>query len=212
MNSIGLKQTVLLVVLAAMTGAFYYYSYIHLAPAQRIVKTKVSVKQGEISTMRQEMTELKNGFNKFLDYKQKYDNIVSLGFFDDQNRLEAQKLIQLIQEKSRVISAKYAIRPLKQEDNERAEAADHNVVATEIDFNIDAVEDSDIYDFFFMLTQGFPGHIEVRNFSITKVADVTQPLLRKIGSGDPEAVVQGTISITWRTLRKNENEEEGSTS
>lgn len=201
MNGISFKQILLLVILALLAGAGYYYSYVYLAPAKLDAQRAAGAEQGKISTMRAEMAELQAGYDKFVDIKDDYDQIVAVGFFDDQNRLEAQKLIRIIQEQSRVISAKYSIKPLTEAVNESAKAAGKVLVETSADFILEAVEDADIYNFVFMLSEGFPGHIEIQEFNIKKVKDVTQPLLRQIGSGQATTLVEATMKVTWRTLR-----------
>ncbi|NCO02965.1 MAG: hypothetical protein GW903_02100 [Alphaproteobacteria bacterium] len=201
MNGISFKQILLFIVLATSVGCGYYYSYIYLAPAKLAAQREAGAEQGAISSMRQEMVDLQAGYDKFVDIKDEFDQIQSLGFFDDQNRLEAQNLIRIIQEQSRVISAKYSIKPLNEEQNEAAKVAGKILVATNADFIIQAVEDADIYNFVFMLTEGFPGHIDIQEFNIKKLKDVTQPLLRQIGSGDAVPLVEATMKLTWRTLK-----------
>lgn len=209
MNGISFKQILLLAILLGLVAGGYYYSYIYLAPAKLSIQREAGVEQGKISSMRQEMADLQAGYDKFVDIKDDYDQIQGIGFFDDQNRLEAQKLIRVIQEQSRVISAKYSIKPLDEEDNESAKAAGKILVATNADFIIQAVEDADIYNFIFMLTEGFPGHIEIQQFNIKKLKDVTQPLLRQIGSGKATALVEATMKVTWRTLKDDPSASEG---
>jgi len=214
MNGVSAKQILIIIILLGLTGAGYYYSNVYTAPVQRQLGGQISMAKSETATMRQEMSDLQSGYDKFVDIKDDYDFLVNVGFFDEQDRLETQKLIEIIQKQSRVISAKYSIKPLSVVDSSLAESANAQLLLTNTDFVITAVEDADIYNFVFLLTKGFPGHVEVTDFNIKKLTDVTQPLLRQIGSGQVVPLVEATLKIKWSTLKKfpdivEDKEEEG---
>lgn len=207
MSSVGTKQIFLIILLALLTGAFYYYAYVYIVPVDRNLNAQIAAQQSEMGTMQQEMQDLQNGYNKFLDFKDQYDQLIKVGFFDAQDRLRAERFMQLAQEKSRVISAGYSIKPLKVIPNDKAKAVGYDLISTDIDVVVEALEDKDLFNFFFLLRNGLPGHVEVIDFDITKAADVTQPILRKIGSGDYEPLVKAVIKLRWKTLRQQANVE-----
>jgi len=98
------------------------------------------------------------------------------------------------------MNARYTIKPAKSLVTDKSKEAGHKILETDIDFTLDAIEDSDIYRFVYNLNYGFPGQIAINRFSISRDVAITQPLLRKIGTGGAEALVTGKLNVTWRTM------------
>ena len=206
MNNIGTTRLFFIVLLAVSAGALYYYASIFLEPKSRMLKRSISAENAEISKMSQDIQELRSGYKKFVDDKDRFELVRDVGFFEDQDRLRIQSLITTIQEKSRVLSARYKIQPVEIEDNKKAEDVSHQLISTPMEFTLEALEDKDIYDFFFMLTEGFPGHIEVQAFNVERKSNITQPMLRRIGSGVYDPIVTASIKVVWRNMVENNDE------
>ena len=91
-------------------------------------------------------------------------------------------------------------------ESKRAKDANYKMVATDIQFDLEAIEDVDIYKFLYVLTYGFPGQVVVNDFTVSRDVEVTQPLLRRIGSGQSEPIVQSSVRISWYTMVPEDND------
>jgi hypothetical protein len=45
----------------------------------------------------------------------------------------------------------------------------------------------------------------IQDISFSRNVEVTQPLLRKIGSGAKEAIVKSSLNVIWQTMVPDEN-------
>jgi len=204
-KAIGYNKVFLIGLLSACLVAVFLYNQRFLKPdldkKNRILRTNSS----EISEMTDNLNKLSEGLQKFEKQKADFERVQNLGFFDSQNRVEARQIITEIQQESRLLSAKYQISPAQSVGNKMAQEAGSKILTTAIKFDLEAIEDSDIYKFIYILNYAFPGQLAINDFSMSREVEVTQPILRKIGVGQAEALVKASMSVTWKTMVPDES-------
>ncbi len=197
---IGLQKVLMIAVFAGLLVlAVGYKTYVLDASNTTLVR-EVGGKEGELSTMYSNIADLRASLEKFEAQKEQFKTVAALGFFDPQDRVDTRTRINLLQRESRLISARYTLSPVVIEQNKKAAEAKQKVLFTEIKFDLEAIDDADIYSFIKLLNYGFPGNIKITSFNMKRDGELNYPTLRKIGSGGGVSLVQATLHVEWRTM------------
>lgn len=204
-KAIGLNKVFLILLLAGFLAAMFMYGQYVLSPSLKKQQSQLSSGKGEISSITNNLNLLTSGLEKFEKQKDDFEKIRNLGFFNPQNRVEAKQIITAIQKESRLKVKTYSIKPAVTLSNKKSKDAGYKILRTDMGFNLEAIEDADIYKFFYILNYGFPGQVIINNFSMSRDMDITQPLLRKIGVGQSEAIIKADLSVSWQTIVPDEN-------
>lgn len=200
-RAIGLQRFLILILLAGLTIFLLFVGSFTLKPDLENKQVELNRYRAEISEMTANIDQLASGMEQFEQQKSTFERVQGLGFFDPQNRQETRQRISAMQKESRLISAKFNIKPAVAEPNEKAKEAGYKIINTDMDFTLEAVEDSDIYNFVYLLNYGFPGQILIKEFGVHRDKEITQELIRKIGVEDPDpVVVVGRLVVNWRTM------------
>lgn len=197
---IGVRRILGILALAALLVLLFFYSNFLMKPGIQLSQQQLMKNKAEVSEMSNDIDKLTQGIELFTTQKDEFLSIKELGFFDPQDRVEARRRLNAMQEESRLLSAKYTIKQARSAKNEKAAAAGYKVLDTEIDFEFEALEDTDIYNFIYLLNYGFPGMVQIDALSLVRDVEITQPLLRNIGNGDYEALVTGSMRVSWITM------------
>ena len=199
-KTVGYTKAFLILALAIFSGLCAFYIYMKAQPDLKTVERNLQGANGQILQMQTDMDDLAKGFAQFEEEKLDYAKLQNLGFFNDQDRSKTKNIIEEMQRESRLLSARYSLSPARRLDEDRARDAGYDLVSTDINFTLDAIEDADIYRFVYLLNYGFPGQVKITSLSIKKNQDVTQPLLRQIGIGQAEPLITATLKASWRTM------------
>ena len=202
-GSLGIQKITTLLVLVALLAFIYGYGVMTLGAKNTKIDQELRANQSEFSEITTNIEDLRTGIKKFSEQKNTFEKLSDLGFFDSQNRLEMRRRFNDMQEKSRLISARYSISPANVEENKKATEAGYEIRSTIIDFTLEAIEDVDIFKFIYLLNYGFPGQVSIEGLSISRDVDITPTLLQKIGSGELVAVIGATMRVNLRTMVKN---------
>lgn len=187
---------VLLILNAGLVAGLYYY----LTPRKEVasrdlrnVKSQISLREDDIVNLQLEREEL-------LAQQDTFESLKEKGFLGEQDRIVAREMIEHIRELSRVLAVRYTIKPAVVETNEEISKAGHVILSSPFRVEIDALDDIDIYRFIYLLKTGFHGHISFDRLNLVKGQEVTESVLRQIGSGSPVVLVRGVLDFTWRTI------------
>ncbi len=199
-KSIGFTKVFLIFLLGCFIAATAFYAYSIATPSLKKVDRKLRQSKTEIAEMTTNMNLLADELNNFEKQKDDFAKLQKLGFFDDQNRVKTRRMIQAMQKESRLLSAKFTVSPADRKFNKLSDDAGYDLLLTNMSFDLEAIEDSDIYKFVYLLNYGFPGQIKIDSLSIVKKGNVTQPVLRQIGVGEAQPLVTGQLNASWRTM------------
>jgi hypothetical protein len=204
-KSIGYNLFFIIFLLASVGAGLFFYNLKMLQPDVAKQNGKLLSLQGEVSQITNNLDRLKNQLDTFEKEKIDFSKVQSLGFFDSQDRVAARRMIDAIQKDSQLVNARYTIKPARNISNEKLREAGYKILETQINFDLEALNDIDIYHFINSLSNGFPGQLVIQDISFSRNVEVTQPLLRKIGSGAKEAIVKSSLNVIWQTMVPDEN-------
>lgn len=202
---IGTKRLVVLMVLLCLNGALGAGAYLYLIPQNANLNRELSQIRAEISSKRTESDRFRQEFDEIQKEKGKFQNLEAQGFLSDQNRAASQKRIDVIQKYSRVLRLAYNIERSTAEEIDTARDANRVVIKSPVSFDIDAVDDMDVFSFLYLLENGFIGHTAVTSFELERVLDLNDVTMRQIGSGVDTVLVRSNIKVDWKTLMNRDD-------
>ena len=199
-NLLGPKKIAVIVILLVLNigAAFTTYSYFTPIGAKmkkqiRTITAETRAKQADIEQLRRETTEI-------VDQKSFYDDLEKIGFFSDQNRIEARRNIEDIQRISRALRVQYDMKPAEVIPNTISEDSGYVFLDTPVSINIDVIDDADLYKFIYWIQASFPGHVSFRKISVKRKLDVNEANLKKISDSNPQPMVSGIVEFRWKTM------------
>lgn len=197
---LGTKRVLVLVMLIAFNAALAASVYLYLSPAvekkereMRALKGQISSKQGDISRMQVE-------FDKLAEQQNRFEQLKGKGFFFNQDRRQAEIVLENIQKQAGVISARAEMQAGVIEENEEAKKAEYNLLKSQGRIHIEALDAVDIYRYLYFISYYFPGHVTFKDIAMERKSDVTGPILRAIASGSNPPLVQADVELIWRTM------------
>lgn len=199
-NSLSFRKILTICLLAALALGLYLYGSMVLAPAQKRSQNEFRNQEAQYNIMQTNMNDLASGLEMFDQQKDKFERLTKVGFFDSQDRLKIRNLINELQKESRLMSARYTIASVETEENELAEKAGYKIITTLMNFNLEALNDADIYEFIYLMNYGFPGHISISALEIKRDLDITPTLIQKVGLGEDVSIVGASLSVTLKTM------------
>ncbi len=197
---IGGRRLLVLLTMVILNALLAAGFYLYLEPQKDQLSKEVRRVQGQISSRETDISSLQLEREKLLEQQGTFEKLKQLGFFSAQDRILARERIEEIRELSRVLAIKYTIKPASLETNDEIKKAGHIVLSSPFNVEIDALDDIDIYRFIYLLKTSFPGHVSFDKMEVIKSQDVTESVLRQIGSGTPVVLVRAKIDFTWRTI------------
>jgi chromatin segregation and condensation protein Rec8/ScpA/Scc1 (kleisin family) len=197
---IGGRRLLVILVMVLVSAAMAAGLYMYLEPKKVELTREYRTIQGKISSREQDIANLQLEREKLLEQKDTFEDLKKLGFFSAQDRIVARERIEEIRELSRVLAVRYTIKPAILETNEEIKKAKHIILSSPFHLEIDALDDIDIYRFIYLLKTSFPGHVSFDKIELRRMQDVTESVLRQIGSGNPVVLVNARIEFTWRTI------------
>ena len=197
---LGIKKVFLLLLLIVVAVSLFVLNTYYLAPQTNKLQKELQINEAEARDLTAKINTLANNHERFSEQKTRFDFIQQTGFFNPQQRLEVRKLITELKVRSGVTSVRFSMGAVNVETNDKAQEVNHKLLKTEVTYDVGAIEDTDIYNFLFMLSYGFPGIIEIKDVMIERPAKLTQPVLRKVGAGESVVLVKANIKTVWWTL------------
>jgi outer membrane murein-binding lipoprotein Lpp len=203
--SIGYKKSLVLFALAAVLGVLVFSTYVVFQPKADASKTELMSLQAQASTLQSEVDQMRLDFTQFDSKKAVFENISRMGFFNDQNRVLARERFDTLQKLSKIMSARYEIKPAKIFSQDIPLETGFVVMESPITMTLTALDDLDIYRFIYYLNYGFPGHVTISNLDIKREGVITPEILKEIGTGNPPALITAKMEMQWRTMARKES-------
>lgn len=203
--SIGYKKSLLLLVLAGVLGVLVFLTYVVFQPKAASSEIELATLTAQSSTLQAEVDQMRQDFTQFDSKKAMFENISRMGFFNDQNRVLARERFDTLQKLSKIMSARYEIKPAKIYSQDIPLETGFVVMESPITITLTALDDLDIYRFVYYLNYGFPGHITIEKLDIKREGEITPEVLKEIGKGNPPALITATMEMQWRTMARKES-------
>ena len=199
-NVIGAKRLIIFLVLLLINISFAAGVYLYIYPAEKKAEKKVKTLRGQISTLQSDIDRMQIEFDQLDQQQAAFDALKDDGFFSIQLRSVAKEKLKDIQEQSKVISAVANVYAGKVEDNQEAAKAKYKILSSPIEIELKAFDDADIYNYIYMITNSFPGHLSVDSIVIDRILDVNATVLRSIATGTNPELLEAKIYMSWRTM------------
>lgn len=204
-SSIGYKKSLLLLILVGLFAFLAFSTYFMFQPKAESSKAELQKLEAQATALQSDIDQMRQDFAQFDSKKALFENISRMGFFNDQNRVLARERFDTLQKLSKIMSARYEIRPAKIFSQDVPIETGFVVMESPITITLSALDDIDIYRFIYYLNYGFPGHIAIDRLEIKREGEVSPEILKAIGRGNPSALVTATMELQWRTMARKES-------
>lgn len=197
---LGKKRILLLALLVALNAIFAAVVYLYLIPQTEGQEKKLKSINNQVKTVQQDLEFTRQEFDQLEVQKEQFEKLRDKGFFDTQKRRQAEDVLQQIQKQSGVISATASIGAGKTIENEDAKKAAHVVLESPISVKIEGLDDVSIYNYVYLLQNFFPGHVYVKDITMTRMQEVTGSVLRSVAGGQNPVMVVAILNLNWSTM------------
>lgn len=209
---LGPKVLITLLIMAAVTGSVAYGHFEHLVPMREQKTTELNALKAAIEARRREVAQLKEEYVLLKEQLEAFTQLGLQGFFNNQNRVEAQDSFNQLGELSGLLNTRYAISSGVLVTDQRAADAKYVLLRSPVQLDIVSLDDVDVYTFIKALQERFPGNVDILSVDLNRKMSVTAPILRQIGSGDPVKMVEAKVTFDWRTMAPQDKLDEFDTS
>ncbi len=197
---LGTKRILMLVFLIAINVALATSVYLFLIPQEVKKRTELNQLRNKVAGVRGDINRMLVEFDQLALQQNRYEKLKERGFFYNQDRRQAQIVLESIQKQAGVVAAVANIQAGASEDNAEAQKAEYKILSSPMKIHVEAIDPVDIYRYVYLLDNFFPGHIMIQDVRMERTGEVTGPVLRGIASGSNPVLVQADLNITWRTM------------
>ena len=197
---LGAKRIMMLFILVAVNVVLAATVYLFLIPQEVTKRNELNVLRNKTAGVRGDIDRMLVEFDQLALQQNRYEKLKERGFFYNQDRRQAQIVLESIQKQAGVVAAVANIQAGISEDNPEAQKAEYKVLRSPMKIHIEAFDPVDIYRYVYLLDNFFPGHIMIEDIRIERTGEVTGPVLRGIASGSNPVLVQADLNVTWRTM------------
>lgn len=197
---IGIKRLVVLIFFIAVNACLAGFVYMYLMPEADNQERRERVLRSEVSRIGADIDRLYVEFEQMDKQKDRYNQLKEKGFFSVQSRSDAKKMFSVLQNKSNVVSAVVNVKSGTILDDQDAQNARHKILVSQINIDIEAFDDVDVYKYIDLLDKTIPGHVSVDMIEMKRVRDVNAAVLRAISSGANPVMVKANLKLSWRTM------------
>lgn len=199
-NILGIRRIVILVAFLMLNAALVFLYYNVFSPQLVSKEQEKNGLLGQIGGVRNELNNIQIEFSLLEEQQKNFNKLEAIQFFDKQDRRRAQEILEVMQDRSSVLSAKASISGGALIDHPEAERAQHKILESSIQIEISAMEDTDIFRYLWLLENRFPGYVDIKTFTLERKVDVNRELLQKIISGEKPEIVSAKIAADWKTM------------
>lgn len=203
---IGRKRFLILVVVAMINIILAAFLFLWINPSSQDAEMQLNSLTAQISTLQNDITTVKDQIQRTRDNIPYFEQLKQIGFFDSQDRFEAERVIQRIQARSGIQKASFAIDELQDVRDDLATQAKYRLVRSNIEIsNFNSYDDLEVYKLIFYMNNNFPGHTRLTELTMSRPLDITVQDLQEIN--DPEKnkfFVKGSANFEWYTMIEDE--------
>lgn len=204
-RAIGFQRFMIIMFLIGVSTLMGVFQFTMAIPKKRQAYADLQAVQSQTSTLKTELENMQTNMHIFEARKNVFKEMEQKEFFGTQDRADARDRVERIQKLSKILNAKYEIRPAVIEEQDVPETFEYTVIKSDVKIQMTAVDDTDIYRFIYYLNYGFPGHVVIKDLSMVRNIDIDENILKEIGGGTPPTIVEATLDLEWRTMaRKDE--------
>jgi len=197
---LGKKRIIILAILAGANLLLAYLVYMTLAPGLETKQRDLQGAVNQVTSVRSDISRMQIEFDQLATQQDRYNKLRDSGFFNDQKRDQAEKILATIQKQAGVVSAVATIKAGVLEDNAEAAKADYKLLSSPISIHIEAVDPLDVIRYLYLLQRFFPGHLAIQTITFERKSEINGTILRSIASGANPTLVSSDIDLLWQTM------------
>lgn len=197
---LGAKRVFLLLGLLAVNVLLAASLYLFFIPNQASLKQQLSASQSRSSTLQTDIQRMQMEFDQLETQRAEFEALKARGFFNLQDRRQAELMFTKIQRESSVIAAAAKISAGVLETNEEAQKANYKLLVSNVTVDIKAIDDVDVYKYIYLIHHFFPGHVTIKKIDMERKAQINGTILRAVSSGQNPELVAAKIEMEWRTM------------
>ena len=209
---LGPKVVIMILLLAIFNALAGYAVYTYLMPLRIQKEAELEALKAETAARYAEVAKLKEEFVSLQNQLREFKSLEAQGYFSNQNRVDAQSSFNTLRELAGLLNTRYSISVGERIEDPAAIAANHVVLKSAVKLQIESLDDVDVYTFVKALEEKFPGSVDITKFELHRDQNITAPLLRQIGSGQPVKLVSSEVEFDWRTMADKDRLDEFDTS
>lgn len=203
---IGIKRTLILAILLAANLAVAGVLFLGILPMKSRASMQLIAVQGEISTLRNKIGNVKQELDDFDRNLPKYEKLKSGGFFSPQDRFQLERDLAAVQEKSGIEGFSYSVSEVKTLENDDAKRSNSRIIKSEIAIeNPYVLVDGDFYNFINVMMAEFPAHVRLQSFQLARKYDLDNETLKKIRTQEIKTLLNAKVVFEWMTIVPEED-------
>lgn len=199
---LGTKRIIVLLALIALNSALAAFVFMYVQPELKTSERTLRSLKSKESQTRSDITNMQMEFDQLENQQAEFDTLKDDGFFSNQSRRDAQAVFLKAEKESGVLEAIVSVKPGEVVEDEEAKKAEYVLLESEVSVVLKGVDDRDIYVYIDKLQDNFPGHLSVEKFSMRRLANVSETVLRAIAGGQKPPLVEARVGLLWRTMVK----------
>ena len=202
MRILGTKRILMLLFLVAINVAMAASVFVFLQPQRMKKEAELGRVKAQVATSQSDINRMLVEFDQLEVQQKEFENLKSRGFFSNQGRRSAEKVLEQIQQQAGVILAVADIRPGQLEDNEEAAKAEYKILKSPLAIKVTAIDSRDVFRYIYLLEKSFPGYLTFNRIRMERKAEVTGTVLRAIAADmdNPPVMVEAEIEMVWNTM------------
>ncbi|MBL8640790.1 MAG: hypothetical protein JNL76_01590 [Alphaproteobacteria bacterium] len=197
---LGSKRLMFICCMVGGLGLLAYAYYNFIVPAHEKSTQELATSKSAVREKYQEVARLKEEYVLLQSQLRAYKELEARGFFNDQERASAVDKLDKLSKYAGLLKANLKFGSGKLVQDSGAEAAGQVIVKSPVSIEAKSIDDVDVYSFMKFVEEKFPGRIDIVTFSLSRMEIFDATILRKIGSGEPTALVDAKISFDWLTM------------
>ena len=200
---LGIRRLLTLTVMAAILvvlGAIYL---LWISPSAADANTQVNMLDGEIAQLQTNISTTKEQIEETRDNLPFFRRLDAVGFFEEQDRFQAQRAIEEIRRESGIKSARFSIGVLQDINSPKAQEAGYRLVVSDIEVSqIESFTDMEFYNLIYLLNNRFPGHMRIVDMNVRRLTtiDTTNFDAAPAANAVPEHYAEGLANFQWITM------------
>ena len=205
---IGRKRFLALVILGMINIVLAAFLFLWVQPSSADAQTRLNSLNGQIGTLQTDIASIKEQIKTTRENIPYYNRLSNIGFFNNQDRFEAERVIQTIQKESGIKSANFTIGQLIDIQDDTAAQANYRLVMSPIMIkDLNAYNDVEVYKLIYLMNNSFTGHTRLKSLEMSRPLIITETDLENLK--DPQkgvSFVRASAEFEWYTMLEDEPE------
>lgn len=196
-KAFAIRLVIYLVIIAVITVIFLYLDSVEAKYKQQYdwLRNDISSLGGKIEGLNQKTLEFSDAVEVWKGVGEEQQKLQGLRINDAKDMLDSLKTKHKLSE----VNISFSKPEDLQDENIKTESV--SVVTSTVNISFKAVTDEHVFNFIMELAEKFPGYIQIKAFSLSRVDPITKDALEKLAKGETPGLVVGRVDFVWRDFK-----------